>query len=178
VFFSSYNVQISVKNNNPFIFKITFKATCFSSTEPSSGLSNEQIQNQHLQCIWDPKCLHTHTHTYIYIYIYIYTHRCKHLGSQTHCKCWFWICSLERPDDGSVELKHVALNVILKIKRLLFLTEIFTLYELKNTSGWLTLSERNSFKIVGPVAPCSVFKMYRQFSETSADVYQAVRSTT
>jgi hypothetical protein len=39
------------------------------------------------------------------------------------------------PDDGSVELKHVALNVILKIKGLLCLTEICTLIELKNKSG-------------------------------------------
>jgi len=39
------------------------------------------------------------------------------------------------PDDGSVELKHVALNVILKDKGLLFLTEICALYELENTSG-------------------------------------------
>jgi hypothetical protein len=31
-----------------FIFKITSKAACFGSTEPSSGLSNEQIQNQYL----------------------------------------------------------------------------------------------------------------------------------
>jgi hypothetical protein len=40
-----------------------------------------------------------------------------------------------RPDDGAVELKHVALNVFLKIKGLLSLTEIFTLYELEDKSG-------------------------------------------
>jgi hypothetical protein len=77
VFFSSYKLQISVQQNKPFIFKITFKATCFSSTEPSSGL-------------------------------FIHS----------------FICPLERPDYGSVELKHVALNVILKVKGLLCLTEI------------------------------------------------------
>ena len=32
------------------------------------------------------------------------------------CKSLFWICSLERPDDGSAVLKHVALNAILKNK--------------------------------------------------------------
>jgi hypothetical protein len=37
------------------------------------------------------------------------------------------ICSLERPDDGCIELKHVALNVIFKIKGMLCLTEICTL---------------------------------------------------
>jgi hypothetical protein len=31
LFFNSYNVQISVKHNNPLFLKITFKATCFSS---------------------------------------------------------------------------------------------------------------------------------------------------
>jgi spore coat protein U-like protein len=31
VFFNSYNVQISVKHNNPLLFKITLMATCFSS---------------------------------------------------------------------------------------------------------------------------------------------------
>jgi len=47
---------------------------------------------------------------------------------------------MNRPDDGSVEMKYVALNVILKIKGLLCLTEICNLYELKNTSELLTLN--------------------------------------
>jgi hypothetical protein len=38
------------------------------------------------------------------------------------------------PDDGSVQLKHVALNVILKDKVLLLLTEICSLYEIENTT--------------------------------------------
>jgi len=45
----SQNVQFSVKHNDSLFLIITFKATCFRSIEPSSGLSNEQFQTQHLQ---------------------------------------------------------------------------------------------------------------------------------
>ena len=99
--FSPVHTRYKFQSNTTILlfFKTTFKATCFGSTEPLSGL----LMNT----------------------------------SNINIYSAFW--GLKRPDDGFVELKHVALNVFRKIKGLLCLTEICTLYELENTSGWPAL---------------------------------------
>jgi len=77
VFLNIYKVQIFSVKHIQFIVKYTFKATCFGSTEPSSGL---------------------------------FVRRDSYPIAST-----FRIRSVltKRPDDGSVELKHIALNVFL-----------------------------------------------------------------
>jgi hypothetical protein len=47
VFFNSYNVQISVKHNNPSFLKITFKATCFSFIELKHVVVNVEFGSVH-----------------------------------------------------------------------------------------------------------------------------------
>jgi len=46
----------------------------------------------------------------------------------------------KRPDDGSVETKHVAFNVFLTINWMCWAEKICTLYIFRNTSGWQKLS--------------------------------------
>jgi hypothetical protein len=66
VFSNSYKVEISVKHKNYFIFKNIFKATHFSSTEPSSGLLENRSNITLYSAFWGPK----------------FTIYCKHLGLQ------------------------------------------------------------------------------------------------
>ena len=80
IFFSVKHIQFSVKN--------TFKATCFGSTEPSSGLFLRT----------DP-------------YLIAST-----FGIPDVLVIRYKSILIKRPDDGSVESKHVVLNVFLKIK--------------------------------------------------------------
>jgi len=88
-FFSVKHTQFVVKN--------TFKAICFSSTEPSSGLFVRTLRILNVLAIGYESLL------------------------------------TKRPDDGSVEPKHVALNVYLTINWMCLTEKICTLYIFRNT---------------------------------------------